>query len=480
MSFRIQDNLNPTMTNKDFYTFPISSKEDWKDQVKIDLKGKDFDSTLTSSLWEKIKIQPFYTSEDIKEPQEEYKFHPNTEIPGMSPRIWRNLISVFSENEREANEEILHALQNGADGLVVLLDGTENLNQLLKGVHTEFISTNFLPTGETSLMFLQIKEWIEDLSLKPTMLSGAFFWNPCDELFQSGENFDSGINQAAKAISDFKEFRELYPLTVDLSRYANAGATGIQELTYGLGEVIELIDKLSKKAISPTQVFENLAFHTAIGDSHFAEIAKVKALRKLIMELAGNYGVKIQMEDIHIISSNSAFSKSLLDKNTNLIRQTYEAMAGILGGTNALWVKPAEGENASALEKRIARNVSSILKEECYLDKVMDPAAGSFYLEKLQEEIENSVVTALQELEKNGGWLKSFEDRTLHRDIRNSRESIQKKVLADSEIKVGANKYLAKGKLENHLDFEKIVDKDFELLPSRSTYFVEQKNLNNA
>lgn len=468
------------MTQKDFYTFTPSSKEDWIDQAKTDLNGKDFETTLASTLWNKIDIQPFYAAEDLTGPKQEFKFHQNSEIPGMSPRTWNNLISVFTNNEKETNEEILHALQKGADGLVLFLEGKENLNQLLKAVHTEFISTNFLPTGETIQFFHLIQEWIESISLKPGMLTGAFLWNPCDELFKSGENFGSGIDQAAKAISDFKDFRSFYPMTIDLSRYANAGATGIQELTYGLGEVIELIDKLSKKAVSPTQVFENLAFHTAVGDSHFAEIAKIKALRKLIVELAGNYGVKIQMEDILIITSTSAWSKSLLDKNTNLIRQTYEAMAGILGGGNSLWVKPAEGKNASALEKRIARNVSSILKEESYMDKVMDPAAGSFYLEKLQEQIVNSVIKGLQELEENGGWLASFEDRYLHTAIRNSRESAQKKVLSDSDIKVGANKYLAKGKLENHLAFEPVVEKDFELLPSRSTYFVEQKTLSNA
>lgn len=468
------------MTQKDFYTFPPSTKDDWIGQVKTDLKGKDFETTLASTLWDKISIQPFYTVEDLACPKQEFKFHENSEIPGMSPRIWNNLVAVFPENEKETNEEILHALQNGADGLVLFLEGKENLNQLLKAVHTEFISTNFLPTGETIQFFHLIQEWIESISLKTEMLTGAFLWNPCDELFHSGENLDSAIDQAAKAITDFKDFRSFHPMTINFSRYANAGATGIQELTYGLGEVIELIDKLSKRAISPTQVFENLAFHTAVGDSHFAEIAKVKALRKLIVELAGNYGVKIQMEDIHIITSTSSWGKSLLDKNTNLIRQTYEAMAGILGGGNSLWVKPAEGKNASALEKRIARNVSSILKEESYLDKVMDPAAGSFYLEKLQDQIVNSVIKGLQELEENDGWLASFKNRSLHTTIRNSREITQKKVLSDAYIKVGANKYLAKGKLENHLAFEPIVEKDFELLPSRSTYFVEQKILSNA
>ncbi|MDR7129473.1 methylmalonyl-CoA mutase [Algoriphagus sp. 4150] len=468
------------MTNQDFYTFIPTGKNDWVDQVKQDLKGKDFDDTLTSTLWEKIKIQPFYTSEDLKDLTQEYKFHPDSKIPGMSPRIWTNLVPFYPENEKSSNEEILNTLKNGADGLILHLKGTQNLNRILKGVHTEYITTIFSPTAESALFLRLIQEWIGSLNLKPTMLSGAIRWNPCDELFGSGENFNLGIDLAAQTINDFREFREFYPMTIDLSRYANTGATGIQELTYGLGEVIELIDKLSKKSISARQVFENTAFHTAIGDSHFAEIAKVKALRKLIVELAGNYGVQIKVENIYIIASTSIWSKSLMDKNTNLIRQTYEAIAGILGGANSLWVNPVESKNASVLEKRIARNVSSILKEESYLDKVMDPAAGSYYMEVLQAEIEKAVISGLQELEEQGGWLKSFEDRTLHAEIRKSRETAQKKVLADSLIKVGANKYLAKDKLENHLPFAPITEKDFELLPSRATYFVEQNNLSNS
>jgi methylmalonyl-CoA mutase len=91
-----------------------------------------------------------------------------------------------------------------------------------------------------------------------------------------------------------------------------------------------------------------------------------------------------------------------------------------------------------------------------------------------------NVIAGLKELEEKGGWLKSFEDRTLHTEIRNSRQTSQKKVLSDSQIKVGANKYLAKGKLENHLPFEPIIEKDYELLPSRATYLVEQNHLSNA
>ncbi|WP_057935583.1 methylmalonyl-CoA mutase family protein [Algoriphagus resistens] len=465
------------MTDQDFYTFPFSSKKEWINQVKKDLKGKDFDESLTSICWDKIKIQPFYTSEDLEGTAAGYKFHPKSIIPEISPRIWTNLVSVFPEDDKSANEEILHALQNGADGIVIHLEGSENLNKVLNAVHTEFISTNILPTGDTGQFFLLIEDWIHSIHLKPNMLHGSILWNPCDELFRSGKNFDLGVDQAAKAINDFKEFTDYYPLTMDLSRYATTGGTGIQELIYGLGEVVELIDGLSKKAISPTQIFENLAFHTAVGDSHFAEIAKIKALRKLIVELAGNYGVNLNMEDIHIITSTSTWSKSLLDKNTNLIRQTYEVMAGILGGGNSLWVKPAAGKNASSVEKRIARNIASILKEESYLDKVMDPAAGSFYLQTLQKEIEKSVIEGLQNLEENGGWLKCFENRKLHEEIRRSRETIQKQVLADSKIKVGANKYLAKGKLENHLPFVPLIEKDYQLLPSRASYFVEQNYL---
>ncbi|UZD24495.1 methylmalonyl-CoA mutase family protein [Algoriphagus halophytocola] len=468
------------MTNKEFYPFPPSSKEEWTQKAEKDLKEKDFQQTLVKRLWSQIQVEPFYTQSDLATPGVSCSFHPDSNLPGMSPRIWANLISVFPGDTVKNNQIILDALQHGADGLILHLNGEEDLNQLMKAVHTEFIETNFLPAGEPEQVFRQIQDWLESLHLKPSMLTGSMIWSPCDELFRSGENFELAINKAAKLVDDFKDFRGFRPMTINLARYANAGATGIQELVYGLGEVVELIDHLAKKAVSPRQVFEKIALHTAIGDPHFAEIAKVKALRKLLVGLAVNYGVHIDPEDIHIITSTSTWSKSLLDKNTNLIRQTYEAMAGILGGGNSLWVKPAAGKDASVLENRVARNVSSILKEESYLDKVMDPAAGSFYLEKLQEEIVNLVIKGLQELEENGGWLTNFEDRSLQAAVRNSRESAQKKILSDDTIKVGVNKYLAKDSLENHLEFDPIVEKDFELLPSRATYFVEQKTLSNA
>ena len=468
------------MTSKDFYPFPPSTKDEWLQKVKKDLRGKDFRQTLVNSLWDQIEVQPFYAQSDTTGAHHSYSFHPASNLPGMPPRIWANLISIYPSGAAKTNQEILHALQNGADGLVLNLNGEEDLNELMKAVHTEFIETDFLPTGEPERVFHQLQDWIESLNLKPNMLNGSMLWSPCDELYRSGKNFDTAITQAAKLIEDFKDFRGFHPLTINLARYANAGATGIQELKYGLGEVIELIDHLAKKAVSPRQVFEKIALHTAVGDSHFAEIAKVKALRKLLIELAGTYGVQIKPEEIHIITSTSGWSKSLLDKNTNLIRQTYEAMAGILGGGNSIWVKPLEEKNTAVLEKRIARNVSSILKEESHFDKVMDPAAGSFYLEKLQQEIENSTIKGLQELEENGGWLKSFEERSIHDQIRNTRESLQKKVLADSLIKVGVNKYQPKENLKNALDFEPLSEKDFQLLPSRAAYFIEQNYLSNS
>lgn len=465
------------MTKDDFYNFPKITKTDWIAQVKKDLKGKDFETTLVSDLWNELKIQPFYTSEDRPTKTSQNSFHPSSTIPGMPPRIWSNCISVHAENTITANQEIHLALQNGADGLVLFINGTEDLNEILKDVLPQYIQLYFVPASEKSLVFQAISNWVQSQNIQTDQLNGAILWSPFDALLSGEKDSESQFSLAFELIQNWKAFPNFFPLCLDFGRYSESGGTGIQELTYGLGELIEVIDQLTQRGITAVTIFQNIAFQSAIGDLHFPEIAKLKALRSLVADLAENYDVSIAPESIHLIATTSTWTYSLLDRNTNLIRQTYQGMAGILGGCNSLWVKPSGGKSATTREKRIARNVSSILSEEAYLDKVSDPAAGSYYLESLQQEISNLVKEKVSQLEVEGGWLSSFSEGKLQREIRASRLSIQKAVLENSVSKVGVNRYTPNGTPENDFAFEEIVENEFELKPSRASYLVELQTL---
>lgn len=465
------------MIEEEFYNFPRVSKADWVAQVKKDLKGKDFESTLVSDLWNELKIQPFYISEDRPSTPNQNSFHPASQIPGMSPRIWSNIVSVYVEDEKTANQEILLALQNGAEGMVLFLNGNEDLSLVLKDVLPQYIQLYFFSAGEKSLVFKAISDWVSSQQIQNDQLNGAILWSPFDALLSGEKGSESQFSTAAELIHNWKAFPNFFPLSLDFGRYSESGGTGIQELTYGLGELIEVQDQLTQRGISAKTVFENIAFQSAVGDLHFPEVAKLKALRSLVVDLAANYEVTLAPESIHLIAATSRWSYSLLDKNTNLIRQTYQAMSGILGGCNSLWVKTLDGKFSSIRENRIARNISTILREEAYMDKVIDPAAGSYYLDSLQKEITQLVKEKVSQLEAEGGWLKSFSEGKIQKEIRDNRSTIQKAVFENTISKVGANRYTSNGNSEDSPFFEHKEEKELELKPSRASYLVELQTL---
>jgi methylmalonyl-CoA mutase len=227
-------------------------------------------------------------------------------------------------------------------------------------------------------------------------------------------------------------------------------------------------------------LFEVSGFYTAIGDLHFPEIAKLKAIRFFAVDLARQYDLELKPQELFLLTKTSEWSKSTLDVHTNLIRQTYEALAAVLGGANGIWVAPLLNQNASELELRVARNASSILIHESYLDKVLDPSAGSFYLDFLITQIMEKARVGLQTLEEKGGWKAAFELGEIQRLVKQSRSNQQNEVLSGKVGKIGVNKFPASQKLKNNLEFSPITEKGNELKPSRASYLVELQNQTNA
>jgi methylmalonyl-CoA mutase len=466
------------MPNPEFYPFPESSHAEWLEQIKKDLKGKVDESTLKSVLWDEIQIAPTYSFEQRQRNPNPMRFNSESKLPGLPPRIWSNVVSPRTGDEKTTNAEILEVLQLGAEGLVLHLNGTEDLNLILKGVFTAYIPLYFLPLGEARPVLIQVKNWVESRQLTPEMLHGAILWSPTGELFKGKTDLKEQISLAAGLISDYKSFPDFHPITIDFARYSNAGGTGIQELTFGLGELIEILDLFIQQGISADQAVGKIAFHTAIGENHFPEIAKMKTIRSLLMDLISNLGGNLGSEAIHLLASTSDWSKSSLDPNTSLIRQTYEAMAAVMGGCNSLWVKAILGQSTDVLSKRISRNVSTILSEESFLNKVLDPGAGSYYLETLQKEITDLVLKQLEILENDGGWTANFMNRTIHTQIKKTATKTQRAVLEKRKILVGVNSYELKNEESLKQSPSNTAYEDYELRPSRASYLVETEKSN--
>jgi methylmalonyl-CoA mutase len=454
-----------------FSDFPNTTKADWLRQATADLKGKGEAQDLGSKLWDTLPLQPLYALEDLGHPVKQRRFHAPSEFPGMSPRLWANVVTVLPS---DTNADLLLALENGADGLILPLQGKEDLQELLEGVLPQYISIYLLPLGNPVSALQLFQSWVDSLAVDTSLIQGGILWSPSDLVFEQKQDLGLGVELLEELLELTEGYTNFKSFCIKTSRYTESGSHPLDALTFGLGELVEILDRVS---LPPSLVFDKLFLESSVGDHHFGEAARQLSFRQLVQELALLYQVELEQQQLILFCQTSHWSQSILDAHTNMIRQTYEALSAVLGGANVLWVKPLEEENASTQERRIARNVSAILKEEAYLDKVQDPAAGSYFLENLVTDLVKETQASLTLLEQEGGWWKACQSGKLQARVKTHRAKIQGEVLDKARVKVGANSFAAPASLTYNSPFTPFVEAAHELKPTRATYLVESLTL---
>lgn len=339
------------------------SKSEWIKKAIDDLKGTDYKS-LTWQAPDDITIQPFYTSEDLSESLYPTEFLVN--INEDNNRHWENLDKIEVESEKTANKIALTALNSGADGIIFdLVESKPDLNILLENILLPYCKIYFTGNIDVSIDFLAYAKR-QNISFKE--LGGGLLTSLPIEKYQ-----DMVSNNA------FSGFKLLFVNVLNRNSYVEQLIDAVQQTT-------SILDALTSQGFEAKTGFQNLIIKFDIGSSYFFEIARIRALRILLAGVAAAYKISdFNPASVHIHCQTVV--KIEEDKNKNLIRNTSEAMSAILGGCNSLYTTPHDQEAVTAFSRTIARNVSLILKEEAYLDKVADPAAGSFYLEILTREL---------------------------------------------------------------------------------------------
>jgi methylmalonyl-CoA mutase len=277
----------------------------------------------------------------------------------------------------------------------------------------------------------------------------------------------------ASCFPNFKTF------AIDSAHYHNSGASTVQELSFALAGFIELMDGLTSAGLPPEEIIGKTMIWTATGSDYFLEIAKVKSMRILFHQLAGLYGFGLALMDIFIYSETSFWTKTKMDIHSNMIRNTVESMAAVLGGCNALQVIPHDIANneGNSFSKRMALNISNIIKEECYFDKVLDPAAGSYFLENMINQLFDAVQIQLENIESQGGWWNLYQRGEIQKQVKEKRALSMDSILSQEKSKIGVNKYLINEEMSGEQITKPIEEGNFQLLPMRESMSVE--NLKN-
>lgn len=362
------------MKERLFADFDPQTAEKWETKLIADLKGKP----LEDLLWENagLKGKPFYTKEDLPHTLPNLSnVHKNPEAFGN--RYWANYQFILVENDLQANQVALEALENGADGLLFSVSDIPKFDKLLKDVKPEYCQVSFESKElSTKSIFDSYHSYLTSKEVELNQITG--FINGEGVHFQSEmKNLKTCVLQSNITLSD----------------------TALQDALL-LAYLIDLIDS---QACKPINAFNCLAFETQLTNDYFEEISKRRSLRQCVIQLAHAYDIEEQ--ETMLISTSQDWSKDIEDKHSYMLHATTQTMAAILGGTDMLVIKPFYSvfENNRVLAERMARNTSIILKEESYLAKNTDPAAGSYFLEAMTSQMTQKTIFYLKEIESKGG-----------------------------------------------------------------------------
>ncbi|WP_194776531.1 methylmalonyl-CoA mutase family protein [Pararhodonellum marinum] len=389
------------MTQILFSAFPKQDKSDWLALAQNDLKGQDVEKTLSKTYPHNLTIQPFYTEEDLPViPIPHHAFHSLIDDEGISPRVWYNAVLIDATNEKSGNEEILMVLNQGADALILEMDEETDLDVLLNKVLLAYIELWIKPKNRPLDVMRHFFGWIKKQHVDKSDLRGGLLWDSFEGSLSDQpillENVD--IYLEGKPFPNFK-------CTTMMDRHFN-NLDHVSQISYSLAGVIEKIDMLNQQGCSTGDLLKDFCLQMTVGNSYFLEMAKIKAVRLGIFRLAQTYGSDLKPEDFKLFVQTNPGSETEAQAEDNLVRNTTQAMSAILGGANTLHVKPHDGNfrEPSVFSKRMARNTSTILREESHLDKVIDPMAGSYFLDRLTEDMLELAWDHLVHLENEGGW----------------------------------------------------------------------------
>ncbi len=378
-----------------FEAFDAASKSDWEQQVLKELKGRAIEE-LQWKAGEETTLPPF--------------LHPEDGVSSVGPLVlqkennnWEIGEDIYVEDLATANKAALQALKNGVESICFVLpggiDSLAELQLLLQNIQPTFISIYFKLMDATQVAEL-VSYWMEYLKEKQVDQSAVKGGISVD-YFEAEATLDFALLQHLLAQSDTVPSFSF--LNVDHQIVETDFDAQLDAMAITLAKGSEYLSSLNNIGLPVKLLSQQLKFNIEVGNSYLVEIARLRAFQLLWQQVLEAYGQKGQAY-IDARLSSAAYTD---DPYSNMIRATAMGMSAVLGGVNRLTILPANAaqEIPSEFTRRVARNLQHLFKMESYLDRVIDPAAGSYYIENLTRQIGAQVWKRFQEIEKRGGYL---------------------------------------------------------------------------
>jgi methylmalonyl-CoA mutase len=417
--------------------FPAADREQWQRLVegvlaksgKAGLAGAEAERALSTEVEDGLWVQPLYTAEDtVLDPAV-----PDPGLPGFAPfvrgdRVPGSAVSGWDVRQQHAqpdpqrtNDAVLTDLEHGVTSLWLTVGGpglpVTALGDALKGVYLDLVGITLdagaeFPGAARELFAL----YSEGSTAIPAQeAAGNLGADPLGLLARTGRDAGTAAQLAEAtrlAARCAAEFPGVRALTVDALPYHEAGGSAAQELGLSIATAVGYLRALTEAGLSADQAAGQLEFRYAAGADQFLTIAKLRAARRLwsrVAEVCG-IGPAGAAQRQHAVTSTVMMTKR--DPWVNMLRTTVACLAAGVGGADAVTVLPFDSALGlpDDFARRIARNTQALLLEESNLARVIDPAGGSWYVERLTDQLARAGWDWFQQVERAGGQLAALLD----------------------------------------------------------------------
>ena len=454
-------------------------KDTWRKQAEKELRGRPLND-LTWNTLEGIHVSPIYTADDVVALD-----HMNT-MPGIEPftrgvratmytgRPWTIRQYAGFSTAEESNAFYRRALAAGQQGVSVAfdlathrgydsdhervigdvgkagvaIDSVEDMKILFDGIPLDKVSVSMTMNGAVIPVLANFIVTGEEQGHDRSVLSGTI-QNDILKEFMVRNTYIYPPEPSMRIIADIIEYtsNEMPKFnSISISGYhmQEAGANLVQELAYTLADGKEYVKTAMARGMDIDKFAGRLSFFFAIGMNFFMEAAKLRAARLLwhrIMDDLGAKDPRSKMLRTHCQTSGVSLQEQ--DPYNNVIRTAYEAMSAVLGGTQSLHTNALDEAIAlpTDFSARIARNTQLILQEETGVTNVVDPLAGSYYVEKLTADLADAAWKLIEEVDEIGGMTKAVASGMPKLRIEETAARRQADIDRGDQVIVGVNKY---------------------------------------
>ena len=453
--------------------------DDWKTLAQAELKGRDVED-LTWQTPEGIAVKPLYTAADLEGVE-----HLGT-LPGLEPfvrgpratmyagRAWTVRQYAGFSTAEDSNAFYRDNLKAGQKGLSVAfdlathrgydsdhprvvgdvgkagvaIDSVEDMKILFDGIPLDQMSVSMTMNGAVLPVLAGYIVAAEEQGVTPKQLTGTI-QNDILKEFMVRNTYIYPPEPSMRIVSDIIAYATSHMPkynTISISGYhmQEAGATAVQELAYTLADGVEYVRTAVAAGQDVDTFAPRLSFFFGIGMNFFMEVAKLRAARLLWAELMEPFAPKDpRSKMLRTHCQTSGVSLTAKDPYNNVIRTTVEAMAAVLGGTQSLHTNALDEAMAlpTPFSAHIARSTQLVLQEEADITKVVDPLAGSYYVESLTHAIKVEARKLIDEVEALGGMTHAVQSGLPKQRIEEAAARKQARVDTGEDVVVGVNKY---------------------------------------